>query len=106
MNINLIRFKPLLSDASETIINENVSFYPIMVFSKTPVEIGIALYEPISEEEEYFIFASTLEELTVKNLIREERVKDFSKLYKEHDQHLCLLFLDLEDGKFAFVSKD
>jgi len=70
----------LLNRAITSVIDQEISKYPIIVVSPVPVEIGV----PLSNQEhlEWHVNASTLEELYSKNVVAKDKVDDFRTLYK------------------------
>ena len=90
-------------DLLETIRNEGVSNYPIILAYQgdTASEIGIPL--PINQPD-WTYRATTLEELYTKNLVKEEKINEFRTLYNHKSKHLCVLLIDKFSGAdFVFV---
>lgn len=85
----------------QTIKNEEVSNYPILVAypNTTNVEIGL----PIVEGERYNFNATTLEELAMKKIVNLKKVDEFRKLYKDKPQNFCVFFIELPTPQFIFV---
>lgn len=92
----------LLKQAIETIRNEQISNYPLVVLSEHPIEIGVSIF---SSEKlgSYFYSASTLEELATKKIILMEKIEDLLKVYKEHDDEICLFLIQATSGQFIFL---
>ena len=89
--------------ATETIRNEGVSNYPIIVAYKgeDSPEIGIPL---TLAQAEWQYRATTLEELYTKNLVEEEKIDAFRALYNHKSGQLCVLLIDEFTGAdFVFV---
>ena len=59
----------VLEQAVDTILDQEVSDFPIMVVHKGEVEVGIPLVNRAKVAGDWSVNASTLEEFTVKNLI-------------------------------------
>lgn len=95
----------ILGQASDVIINENVSRYPVFVVHQQEVEMGIALIEANPPKMSWSVNASTLEEFVTKNLIFEEKVKDFMSKYKDPETHLCLFVLSELGAQFIFIPR-
>jgi hypothetical protein len=94
-----------MGKAADTILDEDVSNYPIFVLSRQEVEIGIPLFEGAAGSAGWLIHASTLEELAAKKIISMERVDDFRSVYKSHQDFLCLFILDGAEATFVFVPR-
>lgn len=87
-------FKRLLSQASQIILDQDVSNYPIFVVHFAEITIGIPLLQDLAAHDlPYFVYASTLEELATKNIIAMENVSNFRDVYKNPKTHLCVLCL-------------
>ena len=93
-----------LENASETVINEGVSKYPIILVSDVELSVGIPLLE--SEESCKKINVSSLEEFSTKNLISPEKVTSFISLYNTHKKNdICFFVLTNTIGQFVFLPK-
>lgn len=92
----------ILTEAADTVRNQNVSNYPILItHSKAhEFEIGILL-EVFHKSLEFRI--STLEELYVKNLMLKENIDEFRNLYLSKRDKLCFLGLTENSQEFIFM---
>ena len=71
----------MLEEAQEIILDSAVSDFPVFVFSKAQPELGVQLYEPQDAERDWFVHASSLEELVTKKIVDAARIDDFKKVY-------------------------
>ena len=87
--------------ALSTILDENISNYPILVAypSFTNLNIGLA----ISEGGNFSFNATTLEELTMKKIVSMEKVDQFRKLFKEKKDSFCIFLLEKPAPQFIFM---
>ncbi len=92
----------LLSKANDTILDEGVSKYPIIVYSQEPVELGISLFE----QNNLFFRASTLEEFFVKQLIEPGQLEHFKSIYKQPKRHLCIFVIQHTGNNFCFIKRN
>ena len=99
LKIVLRRCEKALRKASNTILNEGVSKYPIFVVHQEPVSMGILLLD----EDKWSFSASTLEEFVAKNLIESSKVEEFKKIYKPPGQFLCLFVVEGKRANFVFA---
>ncbi len=99
LQVVLRRCDKALRKASNTIINEGVSKYPIFIVHQQPVNMGILLIE----EKEWSFSASTLEEFVAKNLIEGAKIEGFKRVYKAPEQFLCLFVVKEQDAQFVFA---
>ena len=67
--------------------------------------MGIALIEANPPKMYWSVNASTLEEFVTKNLVFEEKVKDFMSTYKNPETHLCLFVLSELGAQFIFIPR-
>ncbi len=95
-------YKKALSEASEIIRNENISNYPIFAAHQGFLEMGIPIIKKNEAGGKWNINASTLEEFVTKNLIYNEKVNDFLKDYKDHDEFLCIFILSELGATFNY----
>lgn len=93
----------VFQQAAETIVNENVSNYPLFFISLDEVTVGLSLgFHQSSEEITYHLYASTLEEMVAKNIIALNRVDHFREVYRNARKALCLLLWQ-DQAHFLFV---
>lgn len=97
-------YKPLLGKVSDTIMEQDVSSYPIFVLHRDSVEVGI----PLSTEDiegAWSANASSLEEFVAKQLIMSEKIDDFKSVYKDPTAFLCLFVVEKSGATFVFIPR-
>jgi hypothetical protein len=94
---------PVLTEVSDTVVNENISNYPIFVLSKEPLELGLSI--ALKVENSFDIRISTLEEFVAKQIFVQDKIEDFKQAYKGSDLYLCLAILDGEESEILFLPK-
>jgi len=95
----------LMDQAATVIINERVSNYPIIVVHQQEVEIGIPLQVEKYISGNWSLNASTLEEFVSKKIIEDEKIDEFRKVYKQHENHVCIFILSELGAQFIFYEK-
>ena len=95
----------LLESTVNTILDQEVSKYPIFVLTKGEASIGVPIVERLNEDSAWSIHVSTLEEFAGKQIIRMDRVDDFREIYKDPTSFFCFFILELEGSQFVFVPK-
>lgn len=85
----------------QTIRDENVSNYPILIAFPSFTNLNIGL--PIKEEGTLSFNATTLEELATKKIVDMDKVDGFRKLYKEKQDSFCIFLLQKPAPQFVFV---
>ena len=95
----------VLEQAVDTILDQEVSDFPIMVVHKGEVEVGIPLVNRAKVAGDWSVNASTLEEFTVKNLITTDKINSFKSLYESHSDQICLFLLSEFGANFVFLNR-
>ena len=98
-------FIPMLGQATDTIQNENVSEYPILVVSEQDIQLGIPLGNRHSFAEKWSINASTLEEFIARQVIESEKLEDFKSIYKDPKNFLCFFVIANIGATFVFLPR-
>jgi hypothetical protein len=97
-------YKSLLGSVADTIMEQDVSSYPVFVLYRDSIEVGIPLdTENITGE--WFVNASSLEEFVAKQLVLPEKVDDFKSVYKDPTAFLCLFVVDKSGATFVFIPR-
>lgn len=96
----------LMEECLETIQNQEVTKYPIFVFSTKDIELGIELANPNKHNVPGFLKISSLEEFVSRNIIASDQIDDFRDKYKENNNSYCFLNIQGKDSNFVFIPKD
>ena len=93
--------------ACDTILDKDVSKYPIMIAHQQELELGI----PIVTVETYptgkwNIHASSLEEFVAKQIISTDKVQNFRATYKDVKSFICVFSLSELGAKFVFLPRE
>jgi hypothetical protein len=102
LQINVGNLEDQLIAHMETVKNEGISNYPILIASQEdfPVEIGVPAQLP---EGIWDYRVTTLEELYTKNMVSKEKVDDFRSLYNHKSAHFCVLLINGVHTEFVFI---
>ncbi len=95
----------LLGQASDSVLHQEISKYPIFVASKKGVQIGISLLNPEAMAGKLFFYISTLEEFATKNLISNDRVDNFRSIYKSPSDFFCIFLIEDIGATFVFLPR-
>lgn len=98
-------YASLLNQAADAILDQDVSSYPIFVFSQDIIDMGLPIVEQKEGVHKWGINASTLEELVTKNIIATNRVDNFREVYKNPKEFLCLFVLNNLGATFVFLPR-
>lgn len=101
----LLPYVPLLGKAADTILNEDVSEYPIFVAHQHQIEIGIPLIDKAQTKGNWSLNASTLEEFVSKQVIQPEKIDPFKSVYKDPEESVCLFVLSELGATFIFLPR-
>jgi len=96
----------VLREASRMIRDQDISDYPIFVFHRQEIELGIPIVQHEQVSGNWSVSASTLEEFVARSLVEEENVKNFRKHYKDADTHFCLFVLSELGADFIFIPQE
>lgn len=94
-----------LSEAADTVVNENVSNYPIFIAHQSDTNIGIPIIDREKVVGNWSINLSSLEEFATKGLIVKDKLEEFKELYKSNDQQLCFFVLSELGATFNFLPR-
>lgn len=102
----LLPYKKIMGKTSDTIIDQEVTKYPIFVIHQHDVAIGVPITPEDTEPGQWRIQASSLEEFVSKQIIEPKKVDSFRTIYKNSDKFLCLFILSDLGAKFVFLPRD
>lgn len=100
----LLPYKKLMASASDAILDQEVTKYPIFVAHQHDVEIGVSLVEDTTFGP-WKLQASSLEEFVSKQVIENEKVDSFRTVFKSPDKFFCVFVLSDLGAKFIFVPR-
>ncbi len=97
--------KKLMAQASDTIMEQDVSSYPIFLVLRQDLEVGIPLKNAENLDTDWHIRASTLEEFVTRQIIHVDKVDNFKTVYKSPNEFLCLFVIDKSGATFVFLPR-
>ena len=102
LNTDLKFYKDSIKEVSTEIGKEGFSKYPIFVASVFHNELGELILDGQEMGRTYSIMATTLEDLTKKEIIPEDKAAFFKESYKNPDEFACVLMLTTKTQQFVF----
>jgi len=105
LETELAPYKGLMSKASDAILRQEVSKYPIFVIHQQIIDMGLPLVDKNASLGKWSVNASTLEEFVTKRLIDTDKLEDFKQVYKNPENHLCLFILSDLGVTFVFTPR-
>lgn len=95
-------YRQVMAQAVDSILDQEVSKYPVFVVHQHEVEIGVPLVTAEADNK-WSIHASTLEEFVSKQIVEEERIDSFIDVYKDPREQFCLFVLSELGANFIFL---
>ena len=105
LEAELDSYKPVMAKAADSVIDQEISKYPIMVVHQEEIEIGIKLVDRAKVDGNWSVNLSTLEEFASKDLIESHKIDSFRTIYKDKKKFICLFVLSELGAQFVFISK-
>lgn len=98
---NLNIYKESIREIADEILDGEVTKYPIFLASRDEVSVGKMIIDKEELALDWSIYASTLEEFVRRGLVKEEKLNDFRKAWKDPRQYFCIFAL--LDGTAGFI---
>ena len=105
LNRRVKPYRKMLGQAADTVLEQDVSSYPIIIVHNKSIQIGLPLVKPGILEDGWSIHISTLEEFVAKQLIETEKLDSFKRVYKKPTESLCLFVIDDIGATFVFLPR-
>lgn len=101
----LVVYKKIMGDATQIILDQDVSDFPLFIAHQQTFEMGILIAERGKVKGNWNIHASTLEEMVSKSVIEEHNIDEFKKVYKDPLHHFCVFVLSELGAQFVFLKR-
>lgn len=99
------QYMALLHEAYDSVVSEDVSRYPVFIFHKQEVNVGIPVVSLDHPGLEWAVNVSTLEEFYIKGLVKVEQLDDIKeKIIQDHQ--FCCLVISAEEGSLIFIPQN
>jgi len=98
-------FHHLLEEAFEGVIHEDVSKYPVFIFHREDVHMGLLIYDRFANGDNWSVNVSTLEEFYIKGLVTIEKVEEIKQKITGNPPQYCCLVLSGEEGSIVFIPR-
>ncbi|MBE2247225.1 MAG: hypothetical protein IAE67_08200 [Candidatus Competibacteraceae bacterium] len=101
---HIVLYKDAIHDASESILKDGVSDYPVFIMHKVPVPFGELLISHEEVETEWSLSATTAEDLIKLGIIQVEKAKYFVSNFNSHEEQICVFAIpDENNARFIFT---
>lgn len=94
---------PMLREARRTILDQDVSLYPVFIFHQQEIELGIEIADRHKVRGNWSVNASTLEEFVAKQVIEEDKLEDLKEKFTSPEDAYCLFVLSEMGAQFIFL---
>jgi len=98
-------FQTLLEEAFEGVIREDVSKYPVFIFHREEVNMGLLIFDRYAHGANWSVNVSTLEEFYIKGLVTIEKVEEIKQKITGDPPQYCFLVLSGEQGSIVFIPR-
>ena len=105
LEVELSSYKKMMGEAGDMIRTQDISDYPIFIIHQQHVEIGIPIAERDKVKGNWSVNASTMEEMVSKSVIDEAKYEEFTGIYKDPAEFLCLFVLSELGAQFIFIPR-
>ena len=106
LKVELKPYMKAMIQASETILDKEVSAYPIMIAHQQELELGIPIVTTETfPQGTWNIHASSLEEFVAKQIISTEKIQNFRATYKDVKSFVCVFSLSELGAQFVFLPR-
>ncbi|MEM6396621.1 MAG: hypothetical protein AAF741_09755 [Bacteroidota bacterium] len=99
----------LLSEAADTVIEQEVSNYPVFVAyfaEEQDLEVGLPVTQISSSRGRVWALRiTTLEELVSRQVVLREKVDNFRQVYRNTPDSICFLIWTDGEARFGFVQR-
>lgn len=95
---------PMMGTLADQVLVQDVSNYPIFVIHPDTIELGLPVVEK-GPQHRWAIHVSTLEEFSARQIIQEDKIREFRQVYKDPARHLCLFVLSDLGAQFIFLPR-
>ena len=99
------RYHDLMTEAFEGVINEGVSKYPVFIFHRQEVTVGLPIADRHFITGDWSVNISTLEEFYIKGLVTIEQVEEIKSKIKGEPKMFCCLVLSPEKASLVFLPR-
>lgn len=101
----LSTYKNALAAATDQLLAEEISKYPIFVVHQQDIAVGIPMIDRKKVLGNWSINASTLEQFAEKKIIVKDKLDAFKANFKDPDDYYCLFVLSELGANFVFLTR-
>lgn len=98
-------YHQLMEEAFNGVIEEDVSKYPVFIFHRQEVNVGLLILDHHAVAGNWSINISTLEEFYIKGVVTIEKVEEIKAKITGKPPQYCCLVLSGEKGSIVFIPR-
>jgi hypothetical protein len=99
-------FYQLLREAFDGVIQEDISRYPVFIFHREDIHVGLLIADYRTHAGNWSVNVSTLEEFYIKGLVTIEKVEEIKNKIRRNPPQYCCLVLSGEEGSIVFIPRE
>ncbi len=99
------QYIPILSKAADSVLDQDISNYPIFVVHQGELELGVSVIDPTKVQSQWAINLSILEEFAAKQIIQPEKINDFREIFKDPQEQFCFFIISEIGANFVFIPR-
>jgi len=103
LKVDIRLLEDMIQEVSSDIINEGFSSHPVFIATEHEIKIGELIASKDEFASRFNIYASTLEELVDKSLVKPDRKNEFIKAYKDPGKFACIMLVTAEIASYVFL---
>lgn len=93
----------MIAEVAGDIIAEGFSAYPVFIATEHEVKVGELIIDNREFDARFNIYATSMEELLERGLIKAEKKDDFIRAYKNPAGFMCFMLITSEIASYIFV---
>jgi hypothetical protein len=98
-------YHQLLEEAFQGVIQEDISKYPVFIFHRQEVNVGLMIVDHHVAAGNWSVNISTLEEFYIKGLVSIEKAEEIKAKITGNPPQYCCLVLSGEKGSIVFIPR-
>lgn len=99
------QYHALMHEAFDSVINEQVSRYPVFIFHQQDVTVGIPVADRHQVASDWSVNVSTLEEFYIKGLVTIQQVDEIKAKINGQPPMFCCLVLSEQEASLVFLAR-
>lgn len=103
LNIDLKIYDEMIREVSLDMIAEGFTQYPVFIATEHEVKLGELILDKEDHAATFSVYATTLEELLERSLVKADKKEEFIRTYKDPKRFMCVMLITATIASFVFV---